>query len=76
MKTMNILKRRNYKIEEKNYNCVLCQLKEKTTTIEETSQKEFKEKYLRSIDPTQDYLWHWVSATGRSGGILFGIKVE
>lgn len=44
--------------------------------FQETIQKDFKEKYLRTIDPFQSYLWHWVPAIGRSGGILTGVKVE
>lgn len=44
--------------------------------VQETIQKDFPEFYMRKIDPTLSYLWHWIPARGRSGGIITGINIE
>lgn len=31
---------------------------------------------MRKIDPTQDYLWLWIPARGRSGGLFTGAMID
>jgi hypothetical protein len=38
--------------------------------------KDFSEKCLRNIDPGNIYLWDWISAVEKSGGVLSGLKAE
>jgi hypothetical protein len=33
--------------------------------------KDFSEKCLRNIDPGNIYLWDWISAVEKSGGVFF-----
>jgi hypothetical protein len=39
-------------------------------------RKEFSDKFFRLIDLFKIYAWHWLPSTGKSGGILCGIKKE
>jgi hypothetical protein len=36
----------------------------------------FSDNCLRLIDPSREYLWDWIPAVGKSGGVLSGIKSE
>lgn len=45
-------------------------------SLQETIRKSYSDKFFRSIDPNKNFAWHWIPATGRSGGILCGIKLE
>jgi exonuclease III len=44
--------------------------------FQETILKDFPDSCLRKIDPGSCYLWDWISAKGRSGGVFTGIKVD
>jgi endonuclease/exonuclease/phosphatase family metal-dependent hydrolase len=44
--------------------------------LQETMRKNFSDKFFRLIDPFKIYAWHWLPSTGKSGGILCGIKKE
>jgi hypothetical protein len=39
-------------------------------------RKEFSDKFFRLIDLFKINAWHWLPSTGKSGGILCGIKKE
>jgi hypothetical protein len=38
--------------------------------------QDFSDSHLRSIDPNMIYLWDWIPARGKSGGVLFGVKID
>jgi exonuclease III len=44
--------------------------------IQETIMKDFSDKCLRKFDPNREYLWDWIPALGKSGGVVTGLKVE
>jgi hypothetical protein len=44
--------------------------------FQETILSDFSEACLRKIDPGKCYLWDWIPAKGKSGGVLTGLKVE
>jgi hypothetical protein len=44
--------------------------------FQETLVLDFSEAMLRKIDPGKLYLWDWISARGRSGGVLTGISLD
>jgi hypothetical protein len=44
--------------------------------VQETILQDFSEKWLRKFDPNKRYLWDWIPARGRSGGVLSGISVD
>jgi exonuclease III len=44
--------------------------------FQETILEDFSDKCLKSIDPNESYLWDWLSAKGKSGGVLSGINCE
>jgi hypothetical protein len=44
--------------------------------FQETILKDFPDSCLRKIDPGSCYLWDWILAKGRSGGVFTGIKVD
>lgn len=39
-------------------------------------QEDIDDSTLRKIDPSQNFLWKWISCIGKSGGILVGINLE
>jgi exonuclease III len=51
-------------------------LKLDTICFQEIILHDFSEACLRKIDPNKEYLWDWIPAQGRSGGVLTGIKSE
>jgi exonuclease III len=44
--------------------------------FQETILQEFLDSCLRMIDPSRDYLWDWIPAVGKSGGVLSCIRSE
>jgi hypothetical protein len=44
--------------------------------FQETILQDFSDNCLRLIDPSREYLWDWIPAVGKSGGVLSGIKSE
>jgi exonuclease III len=54
-------------IKERDFNFICFQ---------ETIMHEFSDSCLRSIDPSRNYLWDWIHARGKSGGVLTGIKID
>jgi hypothetical protein len=44
--------------------------------FQETIMQDFPESCLRQVDPNKCYLWDWIPARGRSGGILSGLKLD
>lgn len=44
--------------------------------IQETMQADIDDEIIRQIDPSQSYLWKWLSSNGKSVGILSGINIE
>lgn len=49
-------------------------LKPEFLGIRETVKADFDDRFLQSIQGGTLFQWNWVLASGRSGGILFGIK--
>jgi exonuclease III len=43
--------------------------------VQETILKQFDEKCLRRFDPNRNFLWDWIPAVGKSGGVLSGFSV-
>jgi hypothetical protein len=39
-------------------------------------RKKYTDKFFRPIDPHKNFAWHLLPSTGKSGGILCGIKKE
>jgi hypothetical protein len=37
-------------------------------------RKKYSDKFFRLIDPHQNITWHWLLSTGKSSGILCGIR--
>jgi hypothetical protein len=54
-------------LQEKKYDFVC---------VEETIIKDFDEKNLRRFDPNRSYLWDWIPAKEKSGGLLSGFSVD
>ena len=44
--------------------------------LQETIKKNYSDKFFRQIDPGKAFSWHWLPATGRSGGMLCGVKKD
>ena len=44
--------------------------------LQETIKKNYSDKFFRQIDPGMAFYWHWLPATGRSGGMLCGVKKD
>jgi hypothetical protein len=44
--------------------------------LQETMKKKYPDKFFRTIDPNNNFAWHWLPSNGRSGGILCGFKIE
>ena len=44
--------------------------------VQETIKKDFLTRELSSLVGGDDFIWHWVSAHGHSGGLLMGIKTS
>jgi exonuclease III len=44
--------------------------------LQETMRKKYTDKFFRLVDPHKNFAWHWLPSTGKSGGILCGIKKE
>jgi hypothetical protein len=44
--------------------------------VQETILKDFDEKCLRRFDPNKNFLWAWIPASGKSGGVMFGFSVD
>ncbi|KAK1647115.1 hypothetical protein QYE76_064920 [Lolium multiflorum] len=42
--------------------------------LQETVKQEFTDQELRSLEVGEKFFWHWLPATGRSGGMLMGFK--
>ena len=44
--------------------------------LQETMLENVDDKILRKIDPNGVYLWKWIPARGKSGGILSGVNTD
>jgi hypothetical protein len=44
--------------------------------LQETMIQDFSDACLRSIDPQKKFLWDWVPAKGKSGGLLSGLSSD
>ena len=44
--------------------------------LQETIVSDLTERMLENFDPHKNYLWKWIRARGRSGGILDGINID
>ena len=44
--------------------------------LQETTKKNYSESFFRKVDPLKSFVWHWLPAKGRSGGLLCGVKTE
>jgi len=44
--------------------------------LQETTKKNYSENFFRKVDPLKSFVWHWLPAKGRSGGLLCGVKTE
>ena len=44
--------------------------------FQETIKKKYDDKFFRRIDPYNCFAWHWLPATGHSGGVLCGVRLE
>jgi hypothetical protein len=44
--------------------------------FQETILHDFSDAFLRKIDPSKDYLWDWILAQGKSGGVLTNLRNE
>jgi exonuclease III len=44
--------------------------------IQETMVEDFLDSCFRQVDPGREYLWDWAPSTGKSGGILSGMKLD
>ena len=42
--------------------------------IQETMKKSYSEIFFRKLDSTKEFSWHWTPSSGKSGGMLSGIK--
>jgi exonuclease III len=42
--------------------------------IQETILQDFSDKFLRKFDPNREYLWDWIPAKGKSGGVVSRIR--
>lgn len=44
--------------------------------LQETMKKSYDDKFFRKVDPNKAFAWQWIPSSGRSRGILCGIKLD
>lgn len=44
--------------------------------IQEIKNKNYIEKFFIELDLQKNFLWHWIAASGKSGGMLSGTRCE
>jgi exonuclease III len=42
--------------------------------LQETMRHDFTDQELRNLVEGEQFVWHWTPASGRSGGMLMGIR--